>query len=94
MAFKRRGVFGFRAARHIINREGESAECLTSLLPVPFPHTLVSSCHISCVAEGKTRWFPSRMWAKGKKLSLGQSEQGRVVALMVMSSDHRLWSLD
>ena len=67
MAFKRRGVFGFRAARHVINRERKSAECLTSLLSVPFPHTLVSSCHISCVAEGKTRWFPSRMWAKGKK---------------------------
>src|SRR4029434_4983565 len=34
--------------RNIINRHDECA-------PRPFPHTLVSSCHVSCVGRGRGR---------------------------------------
>lgn len=86
-----------RTARHIINGGG-GRERRVSHIPARRPFSTyisVPMSHFMCSGrENALVPRPECGLRGGKKQGLGQSEQRRVVALMVMSSDHRLWSLD
>lgn len=86
-----------RAARHIINGGG-GRERRVSHIPARRPFSTyisVPMSHFMCSGRENALVPRPECGLRGaKKQSPGQSEQRRVVALMVMSSDHRLWSLD